>query len=302
MARGAAAAASPPPSIEHAPLSCVVADRHPVIEVRVAPPESVSRARVCFRAGGTRDWYYVDLRRAADSDVFSAVLPRPSPATAAVEYYLDILGRGFASQRTAENAARVAPACDGTALPPIISAATVAVGSLERGVPALPTGFSHAGVVSLGAGGAGGGVSAGIVLGGTAVVGAGTVAVIAGGGDDACPASSARFHEIGLDCAGIQRDVRAGCALGLQVGVGRWATVAEMQQALAGHAGIIAVDGQPLPVVNEGPTMHTGGGESPGFGDRARATWIATAGDHVITGFWTVHPGGVSRCTFTVSD
>jgi hypothetical protein len=133
-------------------------------------------------------------------------------------------------------------------------------------------------------------------------VAAGAVVVATRGHDAACPSSDRAFHEIALDCAGIQRDAKTGCALGLQVGVGRWSTVAELQHALTGHRAVITVDGQELPVSNEGPTMHVGGGEASGFGDRARATWTATRGTHAAVGYWTIHPDVVSRCEFTVQD
>lgn len=84
------------------------------------------------------------------------------------------------------------------------------------------------------------------------------------------------------------------------MGVGRWATPADLQKALAGHRGVIAVGGQELPVTNEGPTLHTGGAEASGFGDRARATWLASSGTHTVSGYWTIHPDAVSRCTLTV--
>jgi hypothetical protein len=304
---GAAVPGMSAPSIEHVPVSCLVADRHPVIVARLTPPEAVSRGRVCFRAQGTPHWYYVDLRSAGEDGLWSATLPQPKATTAAVEYYLEILGPEFQNQRTPERAARVAAACDGEGAATMVSSATVAVGSLASQGPALPAGFSSAGVVSLGGAGvaAGGGVPLGVIAGGGALAAgvAGAALLASGNGSGAnCPASSAAFHEIGLDCEGIQRDVRAGCALGLQMGVGRWATPEDLKQALAGQQGVIAVDGQALPVTNEGPTLHTGGTEAPGFGDRARATWTAAGGSHVATAFWTIHPENVSRCAFTVSD
>jgi len=295
---------SAPVSVKHAPVSCLVADRHPVIEARLTPSDRVSRGRVCFRGQGTPNWYYVDLRPAGANGLWSATLPRPKPTTGAVEYYLEVLGPDFESQRTPEKAARIASACDGGGAASVMSGATVAVGTLTAGAPALPAGFSTAGVVGLGAAGAaaGGGVPLALVVGGGAVAaGIGTAVLVSGGGET-CPASSAAFHEIGLDCEGIQRDARAGCALGLQVGVGRWVTPEALRQALAGQQGVITVDGQALAVTNEGPTLHTGGAEAPGIGDRARAAWIAAHGSHVAMGFWTIHPDVVSRCAFTVAD
>lgn len=85
--------------------------------------------------------------------------------------------------------------------------------------------------------------------------------------------------------------------LGFQKGIGRWPTVAEMQGALAGMSASIAIDGEPLVIYYEGPTWHTGG-PPPGYGDRGRANWRATPGEHTVSGGWS--GDAVYSCTFTV--
>ncbi len=93
--------------------------------------------------------------------------------------------------------------------------------------------------------------------------------------------------------------IRPGEAVVFQKGVGRWESPEAMRAALAGHYATIAIDGTPLPVYYEGPTWHVGGGP-PGYGERARANWIATAGQHTVTSTWTII-GETNTCTFTVS-
>ena len=75
---------------------------------------------------------------------------------------------------------------------------------------------------------------------------------------------------------------------------------AEMEAALEGHSAIITIDGQSLPVSYEGAAWHTGGGPA-GWGDRARARWVATTGRHVVTAVWTIHPDDVASCAFEIS-
>src|SRR5687768_2400700 len=86
------APASPPTALDHAPIACLVADRHPRIEARLTAPPAASRGRVYFRARGTPSWYYVELRPSGEAGHWSATLPRPAASTAGVDYYLEIVG------------------------------------------------------------------------------------------------------------------------------------------------------------------------------------------------------------------
>lgn len=107
------------------------------------------------------------------------------------------------------------------------------------------------------------------------------------------------YYEIGgygSRCADMEQIVN-GQLLGFQKGIGRWPSVAALQDALAGMSASIEIDGMPLAVYYEGPTWHTGG-DPPGYGDRARANWRATPGEHTVTGGWTGEE--IYSCTFTV--
>ncbi|NPV66716.1 MAG: hypothetical protein HPY64_06185 [Anaerolineae bacterium] len=113
--------------------------------------------------------------------------------------------------------------------------------------------------------------------------------------------ASATAYEIGgfgSRCREMNR-IRPGESVVFQKGVGRWESPEALRAALAGHYATITLDGQPLPVYYEGPTWHVGGGP-PGYGDRARANWIATAGQHTLTSTWSI-TGETNTCTFTVS-
>jgi hypothetical protein len=247
---------------------------------------------------------------AAEEGAVSATLPRPKRTTTAIEYYVEVTAADFQTQRTPEITLRVVRGdreCASGVVARAASTATVLIEVLSGGPP-VPVGFSGAGVVS-GATGVAVGGTGGLSINPAVAVAAGTglaagaIVVATTRGDEAtCPATNGAFHEISLDCAGIENSAKVGCPIGFQVGVGRWSTVLELQQALAGHRGVITVDGRELSVTNEGPTMHAGGGEAPGFGDRARATWTATRGMHSVVGYWTIHPDVVSRCEFSVSD
>jgi hypothetical protein len=101
-----AAPAASPVAIAHDAVACIVADRHPQVDACLSPAESVGRAQVHFRAGGTVAWYAVDLK--PEGRCFRGLLPRPLRTTQAVEYYVDVVDRGFAESRQPERAPDVA--------------------------------------------------------------------------------------------------------------------------------------------------------------------------------------------------
>ena len=101
-----AAAADAPVAIAHDDVSCIVANRHPQVDACLTPAESVGRAQVHFRAGGTDAWYAVDLK--PEGRCFRGLLPRPLTTTQAVEYYVDVVDRGFTESRLPDRAPDVA--------------------------------------------------------------------------------------------------------------------------------------------------------------------------------------------------
>jgi hypothetical protein len=169
-------------SIEHDPVACMVADRFPQVEASFAPVDGVARARAYFRAAGGAHWYSVEMKRAEGG--FTALLPKPRKATTKVEYYLEVLDRGFAPSRTAEHAADVVDGpegCSNRLLAVAASSARILV-TAPPGAPALPDGFSSAGLTSAGAGSAAAAAAvAGTAAAGAAGGGIGTTALVIGG-------------------------------------------------------------------------------------------------------------------------
>lgn len=205
------------PSIEHDAVGCIVADRHPRIEARLAPAEGVSRVRVYFRAAGTTAWYFVEMK--SDAGLFQAALPKPKKATKAIDYYVEALSRSFGETRTPEYQPVVvaeAGGCDRRVAAALLSA-PVALGA-AAGSPAVPAGFASAGIASAG------GVSAGLVVAAVVVGGgaiAGGVVAASKSGDDApggptgnLSSPSPRVFGVTFAQPGIDVSVCAGRALG----------------------------------------------------------------------------------------
>jgi hypothetical protein len=207
LAAVAAVVALPPAAradvtIGHRPVTCVVAEQHPVFVADLQPAHGVGRARVYFRAAPDAPWYYVAMEAAEGA--FRGVLPRPKKTLAGFTYYLDTLDKAMAGARTEEHAVRVVDgpgACRDEELAGLLPSASVVIGS-DAGAVTLPVGFSPAGVSFAPAapaapsgaptppGGGGIGKTA-LLVGGLAVVGAGVaVAAGSGGGSDGDTASS----------------------------------------------------------------------------------------------------------------
>ena len=177
--------------ITHDPIGCVVAGGFPRVEADVAPGRDVARARVHFRAHGTRHWYFVEMTPTEGS--FVGTLPRPNRDLARMDYYLEATSRAFAESRTAEFESQVVAhgaACAGKAATVVSTAVSILIG-VPAGAPAIPAGFSGLGVVAsstgaagataagAGAGGGGGGIgTTALVVGGVAAA-AGVGALVA---------------------------------------------------------------------------------------------------------------------------
>src|SRR5262249_58019263 len=88
-------------------VDCIVAGQFPRMDACFTPQEDVARARVYFRAKGGIHWYFVEMR--AEGACYAGVLPKPKLSAARVDYYIDVLNRGFTEGRTAEHAAPEGP-------------------------------------------------------------------------------------------------------------------------------------------------------------------------------------------------
>jgi hypothetical protein len=174
----------------HDPVGCARGGAFPRLEARMAGA-TVARARVLFRARGTPHWYAVPMKMEADGRLVG-LLPRPAQGLEAFEYYIEVTDTAMAAIRTADQSVVVArgPAdCRGGLMAIGVDSGAVAV-EAPAGAPALPAGFSGAGLTAAGsaapsaaATAGGGGAGKAILIGaGVAAAGAG-VAVAAGGGD-----------------------------------------------------------------------------------------------------------------------
>jgi hypothetical protein len=174
--------------IRHDAVACVVADRYPRLEAALDPAGEVARARLHFRPRDGKHWYSVPLR--PDGAQFAAVLPKPKPEVGAIVYYLEATDAALTPTRTPEVSAVVAGselACEQRKVAAALATATVEL-TAPTGAPAIPAGFSAAGVSTAVAGAtvaAGGGLPTAVWVGaGLAIAGGAAVAAGGGGGDD----------------------------------------------------------------------------------------------------------------------
>ncbi|MCG6927420.1 MAG: hypothetical protein LJF30_19195 [Acidobacteria bacterium] len=163
--------------IQHDPVSCLVAGKHPRLLACFSPRSDLARARVFFRAHRTVDWYYVDM--AEEAPCFAGVLPKPTLEIGRVDYYVEATSRDFTETVTREFDPVVVQDegdCEGL-LAPFLDKANVVVGS-AAGLAGVPQGFAAAGI--------GGGISTGVVVAGVVGAGAavGGIAIAGGGSED----------------------------------------------------------------------------------------------------------------------
>jgi hypothetical protein len=186
-----------PDTILHDELVCLTYEHFPVVDANIAPGEAIAISRVYFRSDKYPDFYYVDMGPENPTlDDFRAVLPKPSPETERIFYYVESIDNEFDSMQTEEYdppVLEVQDCKDRGAVwfqgedPNIIVGATTGLAA------ALPPGFQVAGITGFvsslgvvttvgGVAAAGGGIASttGLVLvvaGGTAAATGTTIAV-----------------------------------------------------------------------------------------------------------------------------
>jgi hypothetical protein len=140
-----AAAAATGVAIQHEPIGCVVAERHPRFEACFDPADAVSRARVDFRIHEGLHWYTVDMAR--EGSCYAALLPQPKATTPSIDYYIEVLDRDFRETRTQEHNPRVVTSAEGCEqkVAGAVGTASVVLGA-PAGAPAVPLGFAPAGI------------------------------------------------------------------------------------------------------------------------------------------------------------
>lgn len=189
-------------SIDHKPVTCVVAEQFPRFQARIDPADDIARAVVHFRTDPGRPWYAVAMKP-DDNGAFSAVLPKPKKSLKAFQYYIDATDRAFATSRTPEQTTQVAGdrlECQGKMMAGTAGAVASILLEVPAGAAAIPAGFSSAGVVAAagstataaGGGAAassgGGGLGTGAIVGGVAAVAAaGAVVAVKARGESGNP-------------------------------------------------------------------------------------------------------------------
>jgi uncharacterized repeat protein (TIGR01451 family) len=190
--------AQPGPDVIHAGVDCIPETQFAILVALIRPSEEIQSARVYFRSDKYPDFYYVDMTQA--SEEFQAILPKPSPETEQVIYYIEAVDLGFSSNRTAEHVSEVVEdedECrrrDPAAAYYTGSDPGIVVGALRAGAPPVPAGFLADGISRFipVAGATGGGVGAptAIAIGAGAAGAAGVGVVVASGGDTSTTTTS----------------------------------------------------------------------------------------------------------------
>jgi hypothetical protein len=72
--------------IEHEPVGCFIAGEFPLLDAKIAPADSVARARVYFRGARGSDYFYVE--GGATEGQFIWKLPRPTLVASPITYYI----------------------------------------------------------------------------------------------------------------------------------------------------------------------------------------------------------------------
>jgi hypothetical protein len=165
--------------VEHAGIDCIAHDKYAQFEATIKPGEDVATSRVYFRAEQYPDFYYVEME--GNGDNFMAILPKPSPETERIIYYIEAVDFEFNSAQSDEHAPEVTDSESCERRDPATAyfvgeAPNIVVGSVGSGLPAVPAGFQAAGITGF--------ISAtGVVTGTAAGAGlstAGTI-IVAGG-------------------------------------------------------------------------------------------------------------------------
>jgi hypothetical protein len=297
-----AAAASPAgssgPSIDHQAVGCLAAETFPRLNARFDPMD-VAKPRVYFRAGGTVNWYYVEMSPEAGG--YEGVLPKPKESTRKIDYYIEAFSHALVSARTQEYGPVVAKnktECDGKMMAAVAaSVGKVAVGSTTAGAPSIPVGFEPSAIVVAGAAAAAN-ASAAVASGGShtllfvagGVVVAGGVALAAkGGGSSSAPPAAADVTGTWTGPLSSQATVTGpGVSLVCTVSQNMTLQFAQVGAAISGSGtGTVAVGTCNLPFT--GTVTGFGGGGAQAFTGTASNGQInfATADGGTLTGTYT---------------
>jgi len=179
-------------SIEHQGVGCVMAGKFPEFDAKLDPADQVSRAQIDFHAEDDPRWYFVAMK--LENGVYRGILPQPLKETKRIHYYIEATGSDLTTSRTQEYTPEVvesAGVCvSRKTVAVVVASASVVVQAVVPGAPAIPAGFSAAGLATTTsevastasvAGGSGAASHSGLIIGlvggvGAAAAGAGAAA------------------------------------------------------------------------------------------------------------------------------
>ena len=143
--------AAPGGSLAHEPLRCVPIAGNARVTAVWKGAGQVTAARVYFRASGTKDESFLELRRASDSSGFWAVLPVPGEGVEAIRYRLVLKDADGREAVAGPVDALVTGSCPVVALSQDerAYAKNLVIGQTGASQSAVPGGFSCAGMVAV---------------------------------------------------------------------------------------------------------------------------------------------------------
>ncbi len=175
-------------NIVHEPVVCITAGQYPVIEAAVPAGTDLRSAKVYFRSDKYPKFYFVEMTREANG--LRSVLPKPSPETEHIIYYIEAVDVSFNNTIDAEHTAEISNQCERLAPKdddPLLVDPSIIVGATEAGAPSLPPGFEAAGIIGslssaglLSGLGGGPGIGTAAIIGGAAAGVGGAAVVVTG--------------------------------------------------------------------------------------------------------------------------
>jgi hypothetical protein len=236
------------PSIDHAPLKCLVEDLFPEVRAGVQSPASVQKSRVYFKAHQFPDWYYVEMETQQVPN-YLGVLPKPLPGTAKVDYYVYALDGQLQTTQTAEYDPAVEKACrrDPAAAALQKDPRITLYGTREGQLP-IPPGFDKAGIVAF------------VTVAGATVAGA----ALAGGSSTAAGAAASSAGSAGTAGGGGSAAGGSGAASGGGMSAGKIGLI--VGGLAAAGLGVAAAAGgggdeDPLATDNDGDGLSENAGD-----------------------------------------
>ncbi len=91
------------PVITHTALKCITSEQFPQATAVIEPGPDVRTAKLYFRSSMYPDFYYIEMQRdELSEDDFLCVLPKPTPETKQIIYYIEAVDNAFNGGRTGE--------------------------------------------------------------------------------------------------------------------------------------------------------------------------------------------------------